>query len=443
MKFKPLEKFDFIIVICVLILTVMGVAYIYSSGIDSSGYIQNTNHIKQIIWASVGFVMMLVVSLLNYKRTIRYIKFIVPAILVLLVITPFFGATLNNARSWLKIGKVFIQPSEFSKIIYILFFAWYLEKSKKDKPQKRFALSLVFLAIPLGLILLQPDFGTAMVFIPIFLFMCLIAGIPIRYVAGLFFSGALIILFTVLPLWETYIYGKSVPIIKLLTNKKLFMVLIATSAVITLMGLLGFIFLKKSYFYWITYVSGIIFLGLVGSLVFGKVLKEYQIKRLIIFLNPNVDPKDAGWNIINSQIAIGSGGFSGKGYLMGTQSHYRFLPQQSTDFIFGILAEESGFLGCMVLFVAYLAILLRIIKTMRTINDSYGLNICAGVLGLFFFHFLINVGMVMGIMPCTGIPLPFVSYGGSAYITNAAALGLVMSARSRKLDFSLSYLGKS
>ena len=125
--------------------------------------------------------------------------------------------------------------------------------------------------------------------------------------------------------------------------------------------------------------------------------------------------------------------------MMGTQSHYRFLPQQSTDFIFSILAEESGFLGCMVVFAAYIAILMRIIRTMRVINDYYGINICAGVLGLFFFHFLINVGMVMGMMPCTGIPLPFVSYGGSAYLTNAVALGLVMGARSRRLDFSLAY----
>ena len=259
------------------------------------------------------------------------------------------------------------------------------------------------------------------------------------HIAAVLFSGILIIFFTVLPLWETYIYRKSVPIIRLLTNKKLFMVMAVALGAITLTGLLGFIFLKKKYFYWITYVSGIILLGLLGSMAAGKVLKDYQIKRLIIFLNPNVDPMDAGWNIINSQIAIGSGGFSGKGFVMGTQSHYRFLPQQSTDFIFSILAEESGFLGCMVIFIAYIAILFRIIKTMRVVNDSYAVNICAGVLGLFLFHFLINVGMVMGIMPCTGIPLPFVSYGGSAYLTNAAALGLVMSARSRKLDFSLAY----
>ncbi len=439
MKFKVLQKFDFIIIFSVLILTVMGVTFIYSSGIDYTGYLQNKNYIKQIIWASVGFVMMLVVALINYKRTSRYIKFIAPAMLLVLLYTMLWGATLNNAQSWIKIGGVFLQPAEFSKIIYILFFAWFLEKSRNMGPQKRFALSLLILIVPVGLILLQPDFGTAMVFIPIFLFMCLIAGIPLRYIAAVLFSGILIIFFTVLPLWETYIYRKSVPIIRLLTNKKLFMVMAVALGAITLTGLLGFIFLKKKYFYWITYVSGIILLGLLGSMAAGKVLKDYQIKRLIIFLNPNVDPMDAGWNIINSQIAIGSGGFSGKGFVMGTQSHYRFLPQQSTDFIFSILAEESGFLGCMVIFIAYIAILFRIIKTMRVVNDSYAVNICAGVLGLFLFHFLINVGMVMGIMPCTGIPLPFVSYGGSAYLTNAAALGLVMSARSRKLDFSLAY----
>lgn len=439
MKVKLLQKFDFIVIFCVLILTIMGVIFIYSSGIDSTGYLQNKNYIKQIIWASVGFVMMLVAALINYKRLARYIKFVAIGMVLVLIYTMLWGATLNNAQSWIKIGGVFLQPAEFCKIIYILFFAWYLDKSKKTSPQKRFAISLGILMVPMVLILLQPDFGTAMVFISIFLFMCLIAGLPIRYLVAIFSIGMLVLAFTVLPLWETYIHGKSVPIIRLLTNKKLFMVMVAALVAITLTGVLGFVFLKKKYFYWIAYVAGIILIGLLGSLAAGKVLKEYQLKRLIIFLNPNVDPQDAGWNIINSQIAIGSGGFRGKGFMMGTQSHYRFLPQQSTDFIFSILAEESGFLGCMVVFAAYIAILMRIIRTMRVINDYYGINICAGVLGLFFFHFLINVGMVMGMMPCTGIPLPFVSYGGSAYLTNAVALGLVMGARSRRLDFSLAY----
>ncbi len=439
MKFKPHEKIDFIIVICVLILTAIGVTFIYSSGIDANGILKISIYEKQIAWASVGFVLMIVVALLDYRRSKRFIKFLAPALILVLLYTQFFGSTLNNARSWLKIGKIFIQPSEFGKLIFMCFLAWYLEKSKKDTPQKRFAISLVIMIVPVLLILIQPDFGTAMVYIPIFLFMCLIAGIPIRYIMAVLTVGVLTILFTILPVWEKEIHQKAVPIIRLLTNKKLFMVMVAASLVVTLTSLLGLIFLKKQYFYWIMYVSGLFLLALLGSIAAGKVLKEYQIKRLIIFINPNIDLRDAGWHIVNSQIAIGSGGFKGKGFMMGTQSHYKFLPQQSTDFIFSIMAEESGFLGCMVVLVSYLLILLRIIRTMRKINDDYGIYICAGVLGMLFFHFIVNVGMVMGIMPITGIPLPFVSYGGSTYLMNSMALGLVMSARSRKLDFSLLY----
>ena len=178
MKVKLLQKFDFIVIFCVLILTIMGVIFIYSSGIDSTGYLQNKNYIKQIIWASVGFVMMLVAALINYKRLARYIKFVAIGMVLVLIYTMLWGATLNNAQSWIKIGGVFLQPAEFCKIIYILFFAWYLDKSKKTSPQKRFAISLGILMVPMVLILLQPDFGTAMVFISIFLFMCLIAGLP-------------------------------------------------------------------------------------------------------------------------------------------------------------------------------------------------------------------------------------------------------------------------
>lgn len=439
MKFKPLQAFDFIIIGCVLALTAMGVTYIYSAGIDANGVSQNNEYIKQIVWASVGFIMMIVFSLIDYRRIKKLLKFIGPMLLALLIYTPFFGATLNNARSWIKFGSVFLQPSEFGKLIFTLFLAWYLEKSKKENQIKRFIFSTLIMIVPVGLILMQPDFGTAMVYIPIFLFMCLIAGIPVRYILAVFSVGMLTIFFTVLPVWQEQIYQKPVEIIKLLTNTKLYMVMVASLLIVTMAGFLGMIFLKKSYFYWITYAAGILLLGLLGYKVGSKALKPYQISRLIIFINPEIDPQDAGWHIINSQIAIGSGGFRGKGFLLGTQSHYKYLPEQSTDFIFSILAEESGFVGCMVVFASFLVILLRIIGTMRKTNDSFGLYICAGALGMFFFHFMENVGMVMGTMPITGIPLPFVSYGGSTYLTNAATLGIIMSVRARKNEFSQVY----
>jgi rod shape determining protein RodA len=164
------------------------------------------------------------------------------------------------------------------------------------------------------------------------------------------------------------------------------------------------------------------------------VLKDYQIMRLIVFLDPNVDPRGAGWNIIQSVTAIGSGGLTGRGFLRGTQSHYRFLPEQSTDFIFSIFSEETGFLGGLLVFALFLIICLRLTRLMRTTADPFGAYICAGLAGIYSFHFLINVGMTMGIMPITGIPLLFMSYGGSAVISAMIGVGIGLSIYVRRYN---------
>jgi rod shape determining protein RodA len=154
--------------------------------------------------------------------------------------------------------------------------------------------------------------------------------------------------------------------------------------------------------------------------------------RLIIFLDPYVDPQNSGWNIIQSITAIGSGGLLGKGFLMGTQSHYNYIPQQSTDFIFSIFSEEWGFLGGLLVFALFAYICMRFLSVCRKSADAFGANIASGLAGLFIFHFIINVGMTMGIMPITGIPLLFMSYGGSSMLTAMLGVGLVMSIFKRR-----------
>ena len=295
----------------------------------------------------------------------------------------------------------------------------------------------MILILPMGIILLQPDLGTASVFLPIFIFMCFMANVPVRYIMIVILSGFLTIFFTVLPIWETEIYHGSIPIIRALTNFRLRMLIIAASLAVTVAGILGQIFFKKKYFYWITYVFGIISFSLLASAGAGKVLKPYQIQRLIVFIDPSSDPRGAGWNIIQSKIAIGSGLLRGRGFMQGTQSHYRFLPQQSTDFIFSIFAEETGFIGGILLFAVFFCILFRIVYIMKQTTNRFGYLIASGILGMFFFHFIVNVGMVMGIMPITGIPLPFLSYGGSALLTNMLAVGILMSINNRRLDFKV------
>ena len=194
-------------------------------------------------------------------------------------------------------------------------------------------------------------------------------------------------------------------------------------------------FQGPKYYYWIAFVFSIISIGLVLSIGASKVLKEYQIQRLIVFMDPSVDPLGSGWNIIQSKIAIGSGGLFGRSFLHGTQSHYRFLPQQSTDFIFSILSEELGFLGGVVVFGLYMVIMFRILFIIKNTSNRFGLYIASGFLGMFMIHFFINVGMVMGMMPITGIPLLFLSYGGSSLLTAMTAVGILMSISSRKYDF--------
>ena len=435
MKNKIFAMFDYLLILVVLTLVALGVMFIYSSSINSEGVRVTNEYIKQIIWASTGFVIMIVVTLYDYRRTESLSIYGFFLLILLLIYTRLFGRYVNGAKSWIGIGEFGIQPSEFGKVFFILFLARILDQTANDNQMKRFLVATGVLLIPMGLILLQPDLGTASVYLPIYFVMCFIAGVPLRYIGYVLLFGCFSIMFAILPVWNAEIAAHPVVIISILTNMKLRMILISAFFIITLLGYVIRRYLHgPRYIHWIIYFTSIICLALIFSLIFGKVLKDYQIKRLIIFMNPNKDPLGAGWNIIQSKVAIGAGGLIGQGYLMGTQSHYRFLPQQSTDFIFSILSEEFGFLGGCLVFALYLVILLRILYIIRKCVNRYGAYICSGILGMFTFHFFINVGMVMGMMPITGIPLLFLSYGGSSLLTAMTCIGFVMSINYRKAN---------
>ncbi|MGI5069774.1 rod shape-determining protein RodA [Treponema pectinovorum] len=435
MKTKIYQAFDYFLLFCVLVLVCLGIMFIYSSGINSEGVNVSNEYIKQIIWAGIGFALMLFIAVSDYRRLDRYVAYLYVFCAAILIYTKLFGRYVNGARSWIGFGGFGIQPSEFCKILYILFLAWYLERYKNEDPLKRFLFAFAIFLLPTALILLQPDLGTAMVYIPIFLLMCFVAGFPLRYIALVFLCGMLTVIFAVLPIYQSEIAHVSYTAINILTSSKLRLLVIIASASICFIGIFGKIFLPENkYFYWIAYFFGIVCVALIFSKLAGSVLKDYQIKRLIVFIDPDSDPRGSGWNIIQSKIAIGSGNFLGQGFLRGTQSHYRFLPEQSTDFIFSILAEEFGFFGGILVFLLYFGLLIRIVYIMRGTNNEFGYYICAGILAMFFFHFIVNVGMVMGIMPITGIPLLFLSYGGSSLWTALFCVGLVMSVNSHKFE---------
>ncbi|MDR3301999.1 MAG: rod shape-determining protein RodA [Spirochaetaceae bacterium] len=435
MRIKDILEIDFLLLFSAIILSIFGILFIYSSGMSTTAA-ESQEYIKQIIWASVGLVIAIVFALMNYRRIYYFALYCYIGTIVVLLYTCIAGREINGARAWIGIGSFGIQPSEFAKITTILFLAQYLDYSKRSANSlSRFLISACIVFLPMLIILIQPDFGTSLVFIPILLVMSFIAGIMIRYI--LFFglviaTGGLLI---VLPYWQQHVLKKTVTLFAMLGDFRYIALILAALTLIFILALIGLLRYKKRYFYWINYFVLVLVLSLGVSFAAQKVLKEYQINRLVVFLDPNVDPRGAGWNIIQSMTAIGSGGGGGKGFLQGTQSHYRFLPQQSTDFIFSIFSEEWGFLGGILTFALFLTICMRLTKIMKITQDPFGAYIAGGLSAMYAFHFLINVGMTMGIMPITGIPLLFMSYGGSALISAMAGIGLALSVYIRRFQY--------
>lgn len=433
MKIKDVTNFDYLLFLAVIGLSIIGILFIYSSGVNSEGAVVSKEYLKQITWAALGLMLLIAISLYDYTKIPDKIALLFIFAMMLLVYTRLFGRSVKGAKSWIGIGSFGIQVSEFTKIIYILFLAWYLSNSQRESEFIRFIKASFIMFIPMMLILLQPDLGTASVYIPIFLVMCFIAGLPLRYVFGLLAVVIGTLIFTLLPLWEKTILQRPSIGMKILGNKNIALLIILSLTGAMIIAVIGFLLLKKRYYYWIGYVLGITGVSISGGSAASRILKEYQLKRLIIFLDPNSDPRGAGWHIIQSMTAIGSGGKTGMGFLKGTQSHYRFLPEQSTDFIFSLLSEEWGFVGGLTVFFLYSIVFLRMLLIIKRTDDLFGKLIVSGVIGMLFFHFIVNIGMVMGFMPITGIPLLFLSYGGSSLWTAMLSVGIVMGINLRQL----------
>ena len=296
----------------------------------------------------------------------------------------------------------------------------------------RFLLGLLIILLPMGLILLQPDMGTALVLVPVFLIMAFIAGADTRHLWFIVVVGIAAIVLAAVPSLRTHSGATRGSFLGVVADPDTLKYLIPALFVVAVLSALGYRSFRQTYFFWISWAAGAFVLSSALSLVVRAVLKDYQIMRLVIFVNPRLDPQGAGWNIIQSVTAIGSGGLFGKGFLHGTQSHYQFLPQQSTDFIFSILAEEWGFLGALAVFGLFLVVLLRGMSIVWGSREDYGLLVGTGILTMIFFHLLVNVGMAMGIMPVTGIPLLFLSYGGSSLWTALSGIGIIMNIGGRR-----------
>lgn len=433
---KPLLTVDPILALAVLGLMTMGILFIYSSGVNSSGVLLTTEYVKQILWAGVALTMMIIFSYVNYNLLRDLSIWVYLFFLLLLLATLFFGRVVNGARAWIGVFGLGGQPSEFAKIAVILFLAKFLANKRAEvKDWKVFLQAFLIVAIPMVLILRQPDTGTTLVFIPVFLLMLFMAGGQVRHILFLGLTGILSFVLALVPAVETMIYRDSNGIGNILTNPQTMMIVATGLATIVVLCVVGFRQFKQRIYYWLGYLFSILLIAFVVAYVLRSILKDYQIMRFIVFLDPNVDPKGSGWNLIQSMTAIGSGGLWGKGFLLGTQSHYRFLPMQSTDFIFSILGEEWGFVGALAVFGCFLALLFRMLYIMQVIKDNFGVLVIAGFVAMFFTHVFVNIGMTVGIMPVTGIPLYFMSYGGSSLLAASLAVGITMNIYNRRFRF--------
>ncbi len=369
---RVINNFDWSLLLVALILSLVGVMTIYSATRPVVDAEQQSFYLKQFYWIGISLICFVLVISIDYRWFIRlgYIFFGIG--IFLLVIVLIFGRRGMGAQRWIPLGFLSFQPSEFFKIFFVMAFSCYLSHIKQEAILGLKDLSkiiFIFFLIPALLILKQPDLGTVMILLFIFVSMILTAGV----------------------------------------RKKIIV---------------------------ITIVIGLISLPFVGNIMWGG-LKEYQKNRIAAFINPNVDPRGVGYNINQSKVSIGSGGFLGKGYLRGTQGPLRFLPERHTDFIFPVFAEEWGFAGSIVLFIMYLFIILRGFDTARRARDLPGSFLATGVTFMFTFYFLINIGMTLGMVPVVGVPLPFISYGGTALLSNFLAIGILTNVRMRR--FALFY----
>lgn len=391
------DRFDVALIGSAFLLIIFGLMAIYSSTAnnpEASGNFQ-----KQLYSA----ILSLVVFGIVYFSPSRFLQFLaVPSYLfsiLLLAIVLVAGKKVYGSRSWLEFGPMGFQPSEFAKIATILLLSSFLSREKINIDSiKDIAIALAIGLLPVGLILLQPDMGTAFVFIAIILFMLFWKGISMF---GLFVVIS--------------------PFVVILAS--VFGTIVFIAALILVLVLL--MYFKKNFF-----LSASVFvINLAAGFFFESIynaLSPHQQRRIETFMDPNADPLGAGYNVIQARVAIGSGGFFGKGFLEGNQTQLRFIPKQWTDFIFCVIGEEFGFIGSIIILILFLVIFIRLLKIsyFAKSKDEFLSLVVIGILALMFFHFLINIGMTIGIMPVVGLPLPFLSYGGSSLMVNVFLIAI-------------------
>jgi rod shape determining protein RodA len=392
------------LVLATLVLSLFGIAMIYSAG---AVYIPNAVTSDAWMRQAVWFALALAAFTLLAKVPPRWIEWVAVPSYVLSVVL--LGATLvigtgsgtaAGVRSWIDLGFISFQPSEIAKLATVLVVARFLAQRETPLASLRdLVVPSALVALPLALVMLQPDLGTAMAFVGILFAMLFWAGTPVALlllvaspVVGLFLSYDTAI-------WSFYI-----------------------------VGVIGFLYLYRYRLFLFESVALVLanFAAATISRPLWNSLATYQQNRLLVFLNPEVDPRGAGYQVIQSKVAVGSGGLRGQGFLMGPQKRYDFLPEQHTDFIFSVVGEELGFVGTMLAIIAFAYVLSRLIHLAERSSDPFAGLVLMGIFGAWLVHVFVNIGMTVGLVPITGIPLPFVSYGGTFLFMSWVALAIAV-----------------
>lgn len=434
-QFKIKIKLDFWTIGLALILSIIGILFIFSS---SSHLTDNTKYIKQIASLALSLIVYFVVANFNYQKYESKYTLVYLIGIFLLILTLIFGSEINGNKSWIKLGFFNIQLSEFCKITFLIFFAVFLHNSQNTVKNASFILvSLVLLLPYLGLIILQPDIGTSLIFIFIFFVMLIVGGASRTYLAVLAGAGLMAVL---IPFSTHYIVHS-------LKIENFILTLLDSSLNLILMGLasLGiaafFFFLFR--FFGISKKIFVLFLvfftlscGFLTASAVKKVLKNHHYKRFLVFINPELDPTGHGYNTNQSKISIGSGRFSGHGLAKGTQNLGQFLPSEDTDFIVALIGEEWGFVGVVLILVLFVLLIYRGLYIAYSARDYIGSMIALGITAMYMGHITINIFSVTGLFPVVGVPLPFISYGGSSLLANFIGLGILFNIKMRRFAYN-------
>lgn len=358
----PRDNFDWALFLTASALAVIGVINLYSATSVSKAALSDI-YVQQVYWLVLGGIFAAVVTVVDYRHYERlgYVLYVAGIVLLLLVFI--LGKDIRGSSRWIQIGSFSFQPSEFMKLFMIIALAKYLHDDPRteERALKDLVIPAALTAVPMLLILKQPDLGTALILSLIFVTICLLTKIR----------------------WQSLVA-------------------------------LG--------------VSG----GIAAPLTWAYVLRDYQKQRIMVFLNPEANILGSGWHAHHARVAIGAGGWTGQGFMRGTQNQFLFLPDQHSDFPFAVFAEDWGFLGCCLLVSLYAFLVLWAVRIAATAKDRFGAVLAVGVGSLIFWHAFFNLGMVTGILPVVGVTLPLFSAGGSSVLTIMIGIGLLMNVSMRR-----------